>query len=138
MKIAKDLALDNITFLDSVPKNLIPNYLSIIDVSLSPLKRANVFKTVIPSKIFEASAMKKPILLGVEGEAEGIIKRYNSGLCFIPEDKEDFIKKVYMLKTDKKLYAKLQLGCEQMSKEFDRKALADRMLGMVKSTTLNY
>ncbi|EIF51214.1 glycosyltransferase family 4 protein [Sulfurovum sp. AR] len=136
MEIADKLGLKNITFLDSVPKQETVKYLSIIDVSLSPLKKSEVFKGVIPSKIFEAAAMKKPILLGVEGEAAGIIKRYNSGLCYEPENKKDFLEKIDLLKKDKELYTELQKGCEVMSKDFDRKALADSMLEIVRSKKL--
>ena len=35
--------------------------------------------------------MKKPILLGVEGESAQIITSYQAGECFIPEDKADFL-----------------------------------------------
>lgn len=136
MEIADKLALKNITFLDSVPKQETPRYLSIIDVSLSSLKKSDVFKGVIPSKIFEAAAMNIPILLGVEGEAEGIIKRYNSGVCYKPEDKKDFLEKIHTLKNDTELYEKLQKGCEIMAKDFDRKALADNMLEIVRSKKL--
>ena len=136
MGIAEKLALENVTFLDSVPKKDTVKYLSIIDVSLSPLKKSDVFKGVIPSKIFEAAAMKKPILLGVEGEAEGIIKRYNSGVSYKPENKKDFLEKIDLLKSDRELYAELQKGCEVMAKDFNRKALADRMLEIIRSEKL--
>jgi len=136
MELASEKKLTNVTFLDAVAKQEVPRYLSIVDVSLSPLKRADTFKGVIPSKIFEAAAMQKPILLGVEGEAEGIVKRFDSGLCFIPEDKEDFLQKVLRLKNDTALYAQLQKGCEKMAKEFNRKVLADKMLEIVRSEKL--
>jgi len=132
MDIAEKLELENITFLDSVPKKETVKYLSIIDVSLSPLKKSDVFKGVIPSKIFEAAAMKKPILLGVEGEAEGIIKRYSSGVCYEPENKKDFLEKIDLLKNDRELYAELQKGCAVMAKDFNRKVLADEMLEIVR------
>jgi glycosyltransferase involved in cell wall biosynthesis len=136
MDIAEKLALENVTFLDSVSKKDTVKYLSIIDVSLSPLKKSDVFKGVIPSKIFEAAAMKKPILLGVEGEAAGIIKRYKSGVSYKPENKEDFLEKIALLKNDRELYAELQEGCVVMAKDFNRKALADRMLEIIRSEKL--
>jgi len=48
------------------------------------LKRRETFKTVLPSKIFEASAMQKPILLGVDGQARSLVERYGAGLFFEP------------------------------------------------------
>ena len=39
-----------------------------LDVALVHLKNSPVFATAIPSKIFEAMAMARPIILGVRGE----------------------------------------------------------------------
>jgi len=132
VELAKELHLQNITFLDPISKNEVPRYLSVCDVSLAPLKKDENFKTVIPSKIFEASAMRKPTLLGVEGQAQEIIEKYNAGLCFEPENEKDFIKKLKQMK-DKKLYQKLQQGCEKLAEDFNRKTLADKMLKIIKS-----
>lgn len=133
MEISQKLKLDNVTFLDSIPKNVIPKYISIIDISLAPLKKDDNFKMVIPSKIFEASAMLKPTLLGVEGESKRIIEKYNAGLCFEPENEVDFIEKLLVLKNDKKFYQKCQAGCKELAHDFDRKLLAKQMLGIIKS-----
>ncbi|HYW35127.1 MAG TPA: glycosyltransferase family 4 protein, partial [Balneolaceae bacterium] len=101
---AKRLLLNNVRFLDPVPKKRVPAYLSVFDVALVPLKKSDTFKTVIPSKIFEAAAMRKPILLGVEGQAKKIIEKYKAGLCYEPENKEDFIHQLKTLKEDSVLY----------------------------------
>ena len=124
---AKDLNIQNITFLDSMPKDEVPNVLSLMDVSLVPLKKSDLFKTVIPSKIFENSAMQIPILLGVEGESADIINEFGAGLCFEPENKTDFIEKLTALKDDEALYAKCQEGCLALAKAFDRKKMAAEM-----------
>jgi glycosyltransferase involved in cell wall biosynthesis len=128
VKLAKELNLRNVTFLDSIKKELVPEYLSIVDISLAPLKKSDTFKSVIPSKIFEASSMQKPTLLGVEGESKRIIKRYGAGVCYKPEDEDDFIEKIYLLKNDTKLYSSLQKGCIELALKYDRKKLAKKML----------
>ena len=132
IEIASALSLKNITFLDPVPKEEVPRYLSIIDVSLAPLIKSDTFKMVIPSKIFEASSMHKPTLLGVEGQAQEIIEHYNAGLCFEPENEEDFIKNILTLKNDKVIYKNCQSGCERLAHTFDRKKLANKMLKILK------
>jgi len=134
VKLASDLALKNITFLDSISKEEVPKYLSIVDVSLAPLKKSDTFKTVIPSKIFEASAMQKPTLLGVEGQAEEIIKKYGAGLCFKPEDEDDFIKNILILKNDIATYKSCKKGCLELAHNFDRKLLANKMLNVIINT----
>ena len=130
--ISSNLALKNITFVDAISKEDVPKYLSICDVSLAPLKKDDNFKNVIPSKIFEASAMQKPTLLGVEGQAEEIIEKYGAGLCYEPENEKDFIAKLYILKEDKKIYASCQEGCQKLALNFDRKGLAKKMLEILK------
>lgn len=128
--MAEESQLKNVTFLDPVSKEEVPRYLSICDVSLAPLKKEDNFKTVIPSKIFEASAMQKPTLLGVEGQAQEIIEAYDAGLCFEPENEKDFLEKLEQIR-DTERYQTLQEGCARLAKDFDRKHLADKMLGII-------
>ncbi len=128
VELANSLALKNITFLDSITKDDVPRYFAICDISLAPLKKEDNFKMVIPSKIFEASAMQKPTLLGVEGQAQEIIEKYNAGLCFEPENEADFIQKVMLLKNDPTNYQELQKGCVKLAEAYDRKKLAAQML----------
>ena len=137
-QMASMSSLTNITFLDPVTKEDVPRYLSIIDVSLAPLKKSDTFKTVIPSKIFESSAMGKPILLGVEGQAQKIIEKYKAGICFLPEDEHDFITKVFLLKNDVELYRDCINGCQVLAKEYDRKKLADKMLHILQEVLNEY
>jgi len=130
VKISKELELKNISFLDSVSKDEVPRYLSIIDISLVPLRKDDNFKTVIPSKIFEASAMQKPILLGVQGQAQEILDKYGAGVCFEPNNEKDFIEKLSTLK-DISFYQKCQDGCLNLATDYDRKKLADKMLDII-------
>jgi len=127
---SKELQLKNISFLDSVSKDEVPRYLSIIDISLAPLKKDDNFKTVIPSKIFESSAMQKPILLGVQGQAQEILEKYGAGVCFEPDNEKDFIEKLSALK-DISFYQKCQDGCVKLAADYDRKKLADKMLDII-------
>jgi len=136
VKISNDLKLKNITFLDAIPKEKVPRYLSICDISLAPLKNEENFKTVIPSKIFESSAMEKPTLLGVKGEAQKIIEKHHAGICFEPENEKDFIKKLLIIR-DKKVYLECQKGCVSLARAYDRKKLAKEMLEIIKKITIS-
>jgi glycosyltransferase involved in cell wall biosynthesis len=122
----------NVTMLPSVSKTEIARYISITDIALVPLRRSDTFKTVIPSKIFENAAMGKPILLGVEGESEAIIKKYGAGLCFIPEDRDDFLRQLNRLATEEEVYAKCKANCGPLAEAYDREALAGKMLGVLR------
>jgi len=133
LKLNEELGLKNTSFFDFVAKTDIQNYIGITDIALVPLKKSDTFKTVIPSKIFENAAMKKPILLGVEGESMEIVSSYNAGLCFEPENKEDFIAKLNKLYTDKSFYESCQKGCTKLAEDFDRKKKALEMLEIIAS-----
>ncbi|MFD2532971.1 glycosyltransferase family 4 protein [Gracilimonas halophila] len=131
--IASKNDLKNVTFLDPIPKEQIPNYLSLTDASLVPLKRSDTFKTVIPSKIFEACAMGKPIILGVEGQAKKIIDEFGAGVHFEPENTEEFIQAVNKLKDDRVLYNTLSKNALKLAQAYDRKVLAKEMLDLIHS-----
>ena len=132
IELAKKNDIPNVSFLDNVSKDKVHDYLSITDVALVHLKRSDTFKTVIPSKIFESAAMRNPILLGVEGESKDIIEHFKAGIAFIPENKESFLEALYSVKNDPTLYIELQDGCDRLAHDFDRKKLANIMLGHLK------
>lgn len=133
LSLKESLNLENVTMLDPVPKTEVNKYISILDAALINLKKSPLFRTVIPSKIFENAGMHIPILMGVEGEAQAIVEQYGAGLCFEPENKEDFEKKLTRLLEDKELYKRCQEGCEVLAQAFDRKNLARDMLKVVES-----
>lgn len=130
LRMKDELNLPNVTMLDSVPKAEVKRYLSIIDISLINLKKSDLFKTVIPSKIFENAAMGIPILLGVQGEAQGIIEKYGAGLCFEPENEEDFCSKLSLL-LEPRQYCEARNGCLKLAQDFDRKVLANKMFEII-------
>jgi len=102
--INKKLGLENVKFIDIQPKEMMPVIISAVDVAIIPLKRLELFKGAIPSKIFETLAMKKPILLGVEGEAKELfIDQGQCGLSFDPENFKDLSRKVQQLYTNRDL-----------------------------------
>lgn len=131
--LAKELGLHNVTMLDSVPKSEVGRYISVLDVCLINLRKSELFTTVIPSKIFENAAMEIPILMGVEGEAQEIVESYNAGLCFEPENEDDFIRKLHDI-CDPVKHAEYKEGCRRLAEAFDRNTLADKMQNILHST----
>jgi glycosyltransferase involved in cell wall biosynthesis len=127
VSLKEKMNVTNCTLLGPIPKNEVPRYLSVSDVSLIPLKKSDTFKTVIPSKIFEAAGMRKPILLGVNGQAKQIVEQFNVGICFEPENRSSFIAAVKKIKKEKELYRNLQLGCDKLAESYNRKNLAQEM-----------
>ncbi len=127
----RELRLDNVTFIDSVNKDVVARYWSLLDVSIIHLKKAELFSTVIPSKLFECMAMGIPIVHGVTGESAEIVRRYQVGLTFEPEDAADLRRRLVELSIDSNQMARLRSNCVVAAKEFDRSRLALEMLGSV-------
>jgi len=128
--------ISNVTMLDSVPKEKVVQYLSLLDAAIINLRKSDLFKTVIPSKIFETAAMEIPILLGVDGEARSIVEQYEAGLFYEPENQPDFIDKVNLLFSGNGEMAKLKEGCAVLARDFDRKKLAAEKLEMIEKTVM--
>lgn len=126
LNLKDELSLSNVTMLDSVPKNDVSRYLSLMDVALVNLRKSDTFMHVIPSKIFEAAAMERPILLGLQGETKGIIENFNAGLCFEPENEQDFLNSITVISQENNL-KDYRIGCQKLAHDFDRKKIAKSM-----------
>jgi len=129
-----ELKLENVFFFDSVSKNEMPAIVSAANVAVIPLKRLELFKGAIPSKIFESLAMKKPILLGVEGEAKELfITKGKCGLAFTPEDALTLADAAYKLSTQPDLMEQLGLQARKyVSEVFDRDKIASGLAVFLK------
>lgn len=130
---ARAEGLDNVVFVDSVPKEEVARYWSVLDVSVIHLKRIELFTTVIPSKMFECMGMAIPILHGVEGESAGIVEQEDVGILFEPEDPQALLKGLRRLNTDVALYNRLKTNGPLAARRYDRRNLANRMLMVMKT-----
>ena len=128
IQLSMNLKCTNIKFIDAVSKENVPDYISITDAVMIPLRRLKIYTQVIPSKIFESAAMQKPILLGVDGEARQIVEKYKSGIYFQPENEKALRAGLIKLKNDKILYKKCTYGCKDLANNYNRKKLALEML----------
>ena len=124
----RNIGLDNVLFIDSVPKEEVVHYWSVLDVSIIHLKKTDLFTAVVPSKLFESMGMGIPVLHGVAGESASIVEKEGVGLLFEPENADDLCDRLLQLKSDQTLQMKIKENCIQAAKKYDRKILADDML----------
>ena len=128
-RIVCERGVGNIVMIPRQPKDQMPKIWSLCDISLVHLKDAPLFKTVIPSKIFESMAMGLPILMAAPiGEATDIIKKYKAGINVSPECPEELSKKIVELEKDEELIARLSQQSFSAAQNFDRQKLALDML----------
>jgi len=127
--------LNNIVLIERQPKELMPQLWSLCDVSLVHLKDSELFRTVIPSKIFESMGMGIPMIIGVpKGEATQIVAATQSGLVVKPESPQDIADAVLTLADNTALYAALKQNSLQAASLYSRDALADDMLKVLDLT----
>ncbi len=85
-QLAAARGLTNIRFLDQRPRERIPAYIAGADVCLVLLKKTDLFKTVIPTKLLEYMACEKPVIVAVDGQARQIMEEAGAGVFVEPED----------------------------------------------------
>jgi len=126
MQLKDDLKLKNVHFLNPVSKNEMPAILKSIDVALVPLKKLDLFQGAIPSKVFESLAMRKPLLLGVDGEArKHFIEKGKAGMYFEPENENELAKCVLFLAENREELKKMGENARTyVSEYFNRNEIA--------------
>ena len=120
--------LTNVIFIDTVSKEKVSDYWSILDTSIIHLKKTELFKTVIPSKLFECMGMGIPVLHGVEGESAEIVEKTICGVLFEPENVDQLIDKLLYLQSEPAFFESLRQNALESAKKYDRINLARQML----------
>ena len=129
---ARAEGLANVIFTGRMDKESIPAVLGSSDACLVHLKRAPLFETVLPSKIFEAAAMAKPVVLGVRGEAARLVREAGAGICIEPEDDAQLAAAVEQLAADPAQCRALgEAGLRTIVPRFDYENLAGEYLALL-------
>jgi glycosyltransferase involved in cell wall biosynthesis len=131
---ARARSLDNVIFLGRQAKSEIPSLIALSDCCLVHLRGAQLFQTVLPSKIFEAFAMKRPLIVGVAGHAARIAERSGGGICIEPENEQQLVAAVEALHADPSRARSLaESGHAYVWEHYDRDRLADQYLMLLES-----
>jgi glycosyltransferase involved in cell wall biosynthesis len=124
--------LSNVLMLGQQPKAKMPALWDLASVSVVHLKRSPLFRTVIPSKIFESMAMEKPILIGVEGESAEIVRKAEAGICVEPENAQQLAAAVLKLAGEPETLRSMgRKGRTFVVENFDRDRLAMRYAALI-------
>jgi glycosyltransferase involved in cell wall biosynthesis len=126
---AREEGLHNVTFTGLVPRSEIPDYLAASDISLVTLKPSDLFKTVLPSKMFESMAAVRPIVLAVDGEAKRLLERAGAGVAVAPGDAAALAAALERLAANPDLRRTLgEAGARFVERDFSRRIWAERYL----------
>jgi colanic acid biosynthesis glycosyl transferase WcaI len=100
VELAAARGLANIQFLGQQPRERIPSYVSAADVCLVMLKKTELFKTVIPTKLLEYMACERPVIVAVDGQARQIVEEAGAGVFVEPENSKALVRAVLDLAED--------------------------------------
>lgn len=124
--------LDNVIFAPRQPKDAMPRFWSVCDVSLVHLKNDPVFATVIPSKIFESMAVGRPILYcGPAGDGSQIVARHDAGLYVEAADAAGLATAVRRLMHDPALCRRLATAAHEAAPHYSRRKQAEDSLAVL-------
>jgi colanic acid biosynthesis glycosyl transferase WcaI len=117
--------LTNIRIVGQQPRESIPDYISASDVCLVPLKRSDLFKTVLPTKMLEFMACARPVILGVDGHARTVLENADAGIFVTPEDPQALAEAITRLHADPALRETLgRNGRQNVLRHFSRRQTA--------------
>lgn len=83
---AKQMGLSNVRFLKPVSRSDMPALLNVADCVVVPVRDLELFSAALPTKLFEAMACAKPIVLAMKGEAAEIVTEAQAGICVAPDN----------------------------------------------------
>jgi colanic acid biosynthesis glycosyl transferase WcaI len=105
--LASQRALTNLYFVGQQPRESMPSWISASDACLVILKKAELFKTVIPTKMLEFMSCARPVILAVDGQAREILEEAEAGIFVEPENSEGLVETIQRLQADPNLCAAL-------------------------------
>lgn len=124
----KEKQLKNVTFLPLQKKSDMPKIIASMDAAIIPLKKLDLFKGALPSKIFETLSSEVPIVLAVEGEAADLISNAKAGIVVEPENAEAIAKAILRLYKERSLREELgKNGRAYVMKHFSREVITRRL-----------
>ena len=129
---AQRRGLNNVRFLDSVPKQEVFKYILASDMGASILKRVDTFKTVYSNKTFDYFSCKKPVLMAIDGVSRQLVEDANAGVYVEPENSSAYnvIIREY-LKDPQRLIREGENGYQFAKLNFDRQILAEKYINQL-------
>ena len=133
-KLSEEKNLNNVRFIDAVPKTEAFKYILASDMGTSVLKKVDTFKTIYSNKTFDYMACKKPILMAIDGVSRELLERANAGSFVEPENDEDFEQKIREYLTNpQRLLEEGESGYNYAKIHFDREVLANKYISILKN-----
>jgi colanic acid biosynthesis glycosyl transferase WcaI len=127
--LARQRGLNNLRFVDQQAREKIPAYIRASDACLVLLKKTDLFKTVIPTKMLEFMSCARPVILGVDGQARLILEESRGGLVIEPENSDALVNAIRFLEANRERARELgENGREYVVRKFSRGQSAEKYI----------
>ena len=124
---ARTRGLDNVGFHDPRPRDEMPALVAAADII--PVTLKTELPGAVPSKLYEAMASARPIVLVATGEPADIVRRNEVGLVVAPGDVQGLVAALRTLAADPALRARLgENGRRCAEREYDRGRIIARFM----------
>jgi len=128
MEMVKKKGLNNVKFVGLQPKKNMPKIVASMDAAIIPLKKLDLFKGALPSKMFETLSSETAIILSAEGEAEKLIKSAKAGITVEPENAKEVADAVLKLYENRELAKEMgQNGRKYVMEHYSRKNITKKL-----------
>lgn len=135
-ELAKQKQLSNLVMQDTTPVEEAAAAMAASDAIIVPLARVPMAAQFIPSKLFDAMATGRPVLLSVEGEATRILREAKAGLTYTPEDGRALADAVLQLRANVQKADEMGTnGKSYVNQYYLRSQLSDRLVRFMEQTT---
>jgi colanic acid biosynthesis glycosyl transferase WcaI len=129
--------LDNVEFWDQQPRDRVARVMAASDLCLVLLRDRAVFRSVIPSKIFEIMGAARPLVTSVDGESRALVERSGGGCFSPPEDVGALVQTIKGLMTKRDRLEEMGRRARSfVEQHYSRAALAQRYLTVLERLAL--
>ena len=128
VRLAREREAMNVRFLGFEPQENMPALIAAADILVVPLK--TYIPGAVPSKLYEAMASGRPVILVASGEAADIVSKNGVGLVIRPSDIDGLVKAVRLLSADSRKRLSLGSRGRQIAlAQYDRRTIVNQFMG---------
>jgi glycosyltransferase involved in cell wall biosynthesis len=131
---AARMGLKNVYFHPPVPKNEMAGYLVEGDAGLAVLKDIPAYGLTYPNKVFDYMAAGLPVFCMIDGVIREVVEKAGAGVFVQPGDPHALVQAVKRWRDKQEELTRMgQRGRDFVEENFDREALAERMMELMQA-----
>jgi len=136
---ANDRKLNNVVFMDPLPKNDTPRLIQSADVCIAILKPIEWYKTTYPNKVFDYMAAGKPVILAIDGVIREVVESAGCGVFSEPGDAAAMARHILDFYQNRKMIQKMgKMGQDYLKTHFERQKIAVKLAEVIEEIGITY